>query len=58
MVLSTRNCGFIPPLEEVVVYYQGCATYDLPVETAEKIEGAFAHPQVCKGHFLFFWWEY
>ncbi|GLJ43638.1 hypothetical protein SUGI_0908480 [Cryptomeria japonica] len=49
-VLSARNRGFIPPLEEVLVYSQGCATYDLPVESAEKIEGAFPHPQDVTHH--------
>lgn len=44
-VLSARNHGLIPPLGEVVVYSQGCATYDLPVNVAKTIPGAFPHPQ-------------
>uniref|UniRef100_A0A0C9S550 TSA: Wollemia nobilis Ref_Wollemi_Transcript_13314_1096 transcribed RNA sequence n=1 Tax=Wollemia nobilis TaxID=56998 RepID=A0A0C9S550_9CONI len=44
-VLSARNRGLIPPLEKVVVYSQGCATYDLPVDVAKTINGAFPHPQ-------------
>ncbi|KAH7366173.1 hypothetical protein KP509_18G066200 [Ceratopteris richardii] len=42
--LSARNHGSLPPLEEVVVYSKGCATYNLPVEAA-KVGGALAHPQ-------------
>lgn len=45
-ILSARNHGLIPHLEEVVVYSQGCATYDLPVTVAKNIRGAFPHPQV------------
>lgn len=44
-VLSARNHGLIPSLEEVVVYSEGCATYDLPVNVAKNIPGAFPHPQ-------------
>lgn len=44
-VLSARNHGLIPCLEEVVVYSEGCATYDLPVNVAKNIPGAFPHPQ-------------
>lgn len=46
--LSARNTGLVPPLEDVVVYSKGCATYDLPVHVARNIKGALAHPQVCK----------
>lgn len=44
-MLSARNHGVLPPLEEVVVYSEGCATYDLPAEVAQGIDGALAHPQ-------------
>ena len=44
--LAARNIGRVPPLEDVVIYSEGCATYDLPVEVASNIKGAFAHPQV------------
>lgn len=43
--LSARNAGMVSPLEDVVVYSRGCATYDLPLHVARNIEGAFAHPQ-------------
>ncbi|XP_057843020.1 nicotinamidase 1 isoform X2 [Cryptomeria japonica] len=49
-VLSARNRGLIPPLEEVVVYSQGCATYDLPLHVAKNISGAFPHPQDVTHH--------
>lgn len=45
--LSARNIGLVKPLEEVVVYSRGCATYDLPVHIARNIK-ALAHPQVCE----------
>ncbi|XP_073014110.1 nicotinamidase 1 [Typha latifolia] len=43
--LSARNIGRIPPLEDVVVYSHGCATYNLPVHVARNIKGALSHPQ-------------
>ncbi|KAJ8476410.1 hypothetical protein OPV22_020137 [Ensete ventricosum] len=43
--LSARNIGLVPPLEDVVVYAQGCATFDLPVHVARDIKGALIHPQ-------------
>ncbi|WOL02418.1 nicotinamidase 1 [Canna indica] len=43
--LSARNIGLVQPLEDVVVYSRGCATYDLPVHIARNIKGALAHPQ-------------
>ena len=46
--LSARNIGMLTPLEDVVVYSRGCATYDLPIHVARNIKGALAHPQVCK----------
>ncbi|KAH9297629.1 hypothetical protein KI387_029311, partial [Taxus chinensis] len=49
-VLSARNHGLIPPLEEVVVYSQGCATFDLPTDIAKSIDGAFPHPQEVTHH--------
>ncbi|KAK8958180.1 hypothetical protein KSP40_PGU006215 [Platanthera guangdongensis] len=44
-ILSARNTGRIPPLEDVVVYSNGCATYDLPLHVARNIKGALPHPQ-------------
>ncbi|KAF8404711.1 hypothetical protein HHK36_009599 [Tetracentron sinense] len=48
--LSARNRGFLAPLEDVVVYSQGCATYDFPVEVARNIKDAIAHPQDLMHH--------
>jgi hypothetical protein len=44
--LAARNIGRVPPLLDVVIYSEGCATYDLPVEIAMNVKGALAHPQV------------
>ena len=46
-LLSARNHGLAPPLEEVLVYERGCATYDLPRGAAEQLGygAAAAHPQ-------------
>lgn len=44
--LSARNIGRVPPLKDVVIYSDGCATYDLPVHVARSIKGALSHPQV------------
>lgn len=44
--LSARNRGFLAPLEEVVVYSHGCATFDFPESDARGTKDALAHPQV------------
>lgn len=44
--LSARNRRFLGPLEDVIVYSPGCATYDLPAHVADTIPDALAHPQV------------
>lgn len=44
--LSAKNRGFLDPLEEVVVYSQGCATFDFPVSMAKNSKDVLAHPQV------------
>lgn len=44
--LAARNIGRVPPLEDVVIYSEGCATYNLPVEVARSMQGTLAHPQV------------
>lgn len=44
--LSARNLGLLAPLKDVVVYANGCATFDLPNQIASGIKGAVAHPQV------------
>ncbi|GMH25288.1 hypothetical protein Nepgr_027131 [Nepenthes gracilis] len=48
--LSARNRRMLVPLEDVIVYSQACATYDLPVYVAQTIEGAIAHPQELMHH--------
>ncbi|XLR22880.1 hypothetical protein HN51_069128 [Arachis hypogaea] len=44
--MSTKNRGFLEPLESVVVYSRGCATFDIPLEVAYDTKGTLAHPQV------------
>ncbi|PKA56272.1 hypothetical protein AXF42_Ash011202 [Apostasia shenzhenica] len=44
-ILSARNIGRLPPLEDVVVYSRGCATYSLPIQVARNIKGSLPHPQ-------------
>ncbi|KAL8038345.1 hypothetical protein ABFX02_11G101200 [Erythranthe guttata] len=48
--LSARNRGLISPLEEVIVYSRGCATFDLPINIARNIKGSLAHPQDVMHH--------
>ncbi|CAM8992006.1 unnamed protein product [Rhodiola kirilowii] len=43
--LSARNRGLLPPLEDVIVYSRGCATYDLPTQIARTAKDTIAHPQ-------------
>ncbi|KAL6012609.1 NiCoT heavy metal ion transporter Nic1 [Asimina triloba] len=49
-VISARNLDLVPPLEDVVVYSRGCATYHLPLHVARNIKGALAHPQDIMHH--------
>lgn len=58
--LSARNHGILTPLEDVIVYSRGCATFDLPVQVARNIKGALAHPQVRWSHCINFYstWEF
>ena len=50
--LSARNHGLTPTLKDIVVYEPGCATYDLPRGTAEKLGygATAAHPQDATHH--------
>lgn len=50
--LSARNRGLLSPLEDVIVYSRGCATFDLPAHVARNIKGAIAHPQVRPSHYM------
>ena len=45
--LSARNHDLMPSLKDILVYDAGCATYDLPRATAEKLGlgSTAAHPQ-------------
>ncbi len=51
-LLSARNHGMMPTLQDIVVYDAGCATYDLPKETAAEIglPETAAHPQALTHH--------
>lgn len=49
--LSARNRRFLEPLEDVIVYSRGCATFDLPVHVANTMKDVVAHPQVLKFSF-------
>ncbi len=44
--MSAKNHGLLAPLADVIVYSNGCATFDLPIHVAKTIENAIAHPQV------------
>ncbi|KAK7368849.1 hypothetical protein VNO80_10880 [Phaseolus coccineus] len=48
--MSAKNRGFLKPLENVVVYSRGCATFDIPLEEATNTKGALAHPQEFMHH--------
>lgn len=51
-LLSARNHGMMPTLEDIVVYEPGCSTYDLPRETAAQLglPETAAHPQALTHH--------
>lgn len=48
--LSARNRGHLTPLRDVIVYSDGCATFDLPLDVASATPGALAHPQDLTHH--------
>ncbi|KAL3843792.1 hypothetical protein ACJIZ3_001195 [Penstemon smallii] len=48
--LSARNRGFLGPLEDVVVYSKGCATFDFPASLAINNKDHLAHPQELMHH--------
>ncbi|CAK7355266.1 unnamed protein product [Dovyalis caffra] len=48
--ISARNRGFLAPLEDVIVYSHGCATFDVPLHVARNTKGALAHPQLLMHH--------
>lgn len=51
-MLSARNHGLMPSLEDIVVYEPGCATYDLPKTTARALglPDTARHPQRLAHH--------
>jgi nicotinamidase-related amidase len=51
-LLSVRNHGLVPTLQDVVVYEPGCATYDLPRDAAESLglPSTAAHPKAATHH--------
>ncbi len=51
-LLSARNHGMMPTLEDIVVYEPGCSTYDLPRAAAEQLglPATAAHPQDLTHH--------
>lgn len=48
--LSARNRGMLPPLEDVIVYSHGCATYDIPADVSKTNKDVIAHPQELMHH--------
>lgn len=48
--MSAKNHGLLAPLADVIVYSNGCATFDLPIHVAKTIENAIAHPQELMHH--------
>jgi hypothetical protein len=51
-MISARNHGLLPTLEDVVVLEQACATYDLPLQEAQSLglPETAAHPQELTHH--------
>ncbi|XP_038681264.1 nicotinamidase 1-like [Tripterygium wilfordii] len=48
--LSARNRGFLGPLNDVVMYSRGCATFDVPLHVARNNKGTLPHPQEMMHH--------
>ncbi|KAL5054513.1 hypothetical protein RYX36_035195 [Vicia faba] len=48
--MSAKNRGFLKPLENVVVYSNACATFNVPLDVATNNKGALAHPQEFMHH--------
>ncbi|KGN49685.1 hypothetical protein Csa_018479 [Cucumis sativus] len=42
--LLARNCDFLSPVEDVIVYFGGCTTYDLPVAVAKTFRRCHCAP--------------
>ena len=51
-MLSARNHGMMPTLQDILVYERGCATYDLPRTVAEDLglPATATHPQYPAHH--------
>lgn len=50
--LSARNRRLLTPLEDVIVYSRGCATYDVSLHVARASKDVISHPQVCWNHYI------
>lgn len=48
--LSAKTRGLLSPLQDVVLYSNGCATFDFPVEVAQTSKHGLAHPQEIMHH--------
>lgn len=48
--ISARNRGFLDPLEDVVVYSKGCATFDFQPSMANNTKDIMPHPQELMHH--------
>ncbi|MED6131827.1 NiCoT heavy metal ion transporter Nic1 [Stylosanthes scabra] len=48
--LAARNRGFLPPLENVILYSKACATYDIPLHVARTNKDVISHPQELMHH--------
>ncbi|KAH6833102.1 nicotinamidase 1 [Perilla frutescens var. hirtella] len=47
--LSAKNRGFLDPLNDVIVFSKGCATFDFPASIAAS-SNLQAHPQELMHH--------
>ncbi|MED6132073.1 NiCoT heavy metal ion transporter Nic1 [Stylosanthes scabra] len=48
--LAARNRGFLPPLEDVILYSKACSTYDIPLHVARTNKDVISHPQELMHH--------
>ncbi|KAG7022528.1 Nicotinamidase 1 [Cucurbita argyrosperma subsp. argyrosperma] len=48
--MSAKNLGLLSPLNDVVLYSQACATFDVPLHVATNTKGALPHPQEFMHH--------
>ncbi|CAO2815773.1 unnamed protein product [Amaranthus hypochondriacus] len=48
--LSAKTRGFLSPLQDVVLYSNGCATFDFPADVTQTSKHGIAHPQELMHH--------